>query len=819
MKNAPLSPQSVLDVLQHTPHPMRLDDILRIVTSSRRDKKALLEILHELARDGRLLRLAGGRWGFAGHLRSVTGVLSIQRSGSGFVTPEGATTKGGSDIFIPAANLGVAWHGDTVEVVLLPGARKGRDLSPEGRISTVITRNVTELAARVTRRRTARGLLCRPADPRFNFDLDVDVSTLDKGVDVSTLAKGVDGAVSNKGAAGSIKEGELLMVAPTVQRGPTLWEATAIQSMGLEDSVDVQERLVRLNHGIPEEFPFNVQTEADGLKASGEKLVCVPETHGTASTESGGERRDVRHLPLVTIDGLDARDFDDAVCVERLLNGGRVLWVAIADVSHYVRNRSALDKEARQRGTSCYFPRSVSPMLPEALSNDLCSLRPDEDRPVMVARMEFSDAGLPGATAFFPGLMRSRARLDYEGVQALLDGKTENVAVKDMLTEAAILAQQLMDSRTRRGGLDFDLPEACFDFDADGRVTGVHARERLFSHRLIEAFMLAANEAVAAFLTRKNMPFPLRVHPAPDSDRLRNLFRMLGLAGLEVPRVPSAAQLPALLESARNSPQAALAGRLLLRSMMQARYAPGPADPESKDASGHFGLASLAYCHFTSPIRRYPDLLVHRALKLALKADDSEAAPAGQKLLALCDQCNETERAAQEAEREITRRMACLALEGRIDELFEGVVAGVNAFGLFVEPTGLPVEGLVRVDTLPEDWYEFDQDRQELIGQTRGLRFRLGQPLKVRLANVNVGRLEVDFQLADVPNLLEDAARSRRSPRFDRKVDGKTSRKTGGKPSGGPSGRPSGKHGDHGNSRASQTSRTSRTSRSQGRGK
>lgn len=784
MKNTPLTPQIVLDVLQHTPHPMRLDDILRQLPTTRRDKKQVLALLNELADKGRLLHLRGARWAYAENLRTVSGVLSIQRSGSGFVTPVGSSAKSGADIFIPAENLGDAWHGDTVDVALMPGARKGRDLSPEGRVSAVVKRGVTELAVRVTRKRTARGFLCRPADARFNFDLDVDVSTLDKGVGGSTLDKGVETSTSDTPKQRPIKEGELLLVTPTRQRSPKLWEATATAAMGLEDAVDVQERLVRLNHGIPESFPYNVQSEADSLKSSGEAVPCMA---GTLD-ESSGERRDVRHLPLVTIDGKDARDFDDAVCVEALHDGGHVLWVAIADVSHYVRNRSGLDKEARQRGTSCYFPRSVSPMLPEALSNDLCSLRPDEDRPVMVARMAFNAAGHPGTTAFFPALMRSRARLDYEGVEELLNGTaTLPEPIAAMLAEAAVLAKKLMDNRTKRGGLDFDLPEACFDFDADGRVTGVRSRERLFSHRLIEAFMLAANEAVAEFLTRKKMPFPLRVHPSPDPDRLRNLFRMLALAGMEVPRVPSAAHLSGLLDTARNSPQAALTGKLLLRSMMQARYAPGPIEPDAKTESGHFGLASTAYCHFTSPIRRYPDLLVHRALKLALRAADSEDAPAGQKLLALCDQCNETERAAQEAEREITRRMACLALEARVGEIFAGVVAGVNNFGLFVEPAGLPVEGLVRVDTLPEDWYEFDQDRQELIGQTRGLRFRLGQSIRVRLANVNVGRLEVDFQLEDVP---EDATSgSRRPPRFDNQP----SRRPGGRPSGKPAGRTSAK--------------------------
>ena len=770
-----LDPKEVLELMGKVRHPVRLDDLIRFLDLSRRDKKPLELLLDALQAEGRVIRLRGGKWVEASQARIVTGVLSIQRSGAGFVTPDTvqdspedapqAVDGGGRkraeprlqpDIFIHPGFLGDAWHGDRVEVALQPAPqhRGGRPRNPEGRILRVLERRQKELAVHVTRNRTPRGVLCRPADPRLDFLIDADVSAL-------------------KAAP---KLGELLLVTPEEKVEDGLWNGTARVSLGLEEDAMVQERLTKLNHEIPLDFPPNVLAEADELEtraAGTADLGGLPPFSGVEDAPSlerlpkapTAKRQDLRGVPFVTIDGEDARDFDDAVYVRRLPEGSGAaweLWVAIADVSHFVLPGSRLDREARERGNSYYFPTSVEPMLPEVLSNGLCSLRPDEDRLVMAARIGFDGRGFPVSSAFFPGLIRSRGRLTYEGVQEALDHGGELLQRHPYLRDAEELARLLLERRQARGSLDFDLPEAQFIVDrTTGEVRDIRRRVRFFAHRLIEECMLAANEAVARFLTEKGTPFPYRIHPAPDPDRLATLFRTLASTdlarsdalSLKKGETPSPARLREILAQAEGTPQEYLVGRLVLRSMMQARYSP--------EAGEHFGLASPCYCHFTSPIRRYADLLVHRALAFTLGAT---AGPilAGHKLLMAADQCNARERAATEAEREIARRLGCLLLRERTGETFEGVVSGVSDFGFFVEFDEMPVEGMVRLTSFRDDWFEFDPDRQELIGVGTGRRFRLGQAVTVRLTDVNIGRLEVNLELEGTTDTARKSS-SRRS--------------------------------------------------------
>lgn len=786
-------PDEVLKLFAKTGRPLHLDEILRFLDLSRREKKALRALLDALAARGRVLRLSGGRWADASLAPRITGVLSIQRSGSGLVTPEcssatsGNRSRRGPDIFIHPLALGDAWHGDTVEVLVQPAAgalssssalqgrrarapravrSRGREtgrstpssgplgafLHPEGRILRVIRRGTRELAVHVAGAPDAAGrVLCRPADPRFAFTVLADVAALP--------------------AAPTI--GELLLVRPEDDPAPGAEPrhlrhegqpaclATARASLGRENDVAVQERLVKLNHLIPSEFPANVLAEAEAApRATGAPASAARDAPPFRSTAA---RQDLRALPFVTIDGADARDFDDAICVVRRGDGWE-LWVAIADVSHFVRPGSALDREARERGNSCYFPASVSPMLPEILSNDLCSLRPDEDRLVMTVRLRFNAAGAPEGAAFFPAWIRSRARLTYEETQAAFDaadaetgapssageGEAHASAEPDLLRRfpglghARDLARALRARREAAGALDFELPEPEFIIDrGSGRLVAIRRRERLEAHRLIEACMLAANEAVARRLMEQGAPFPYRVHPAPDRDRLETLFRTLNAAGLipqdmNAPRTTegTARALGRIVREARGGPHEFLVNRLVLRAMMQARYAP--------EAEGHFGLASTAYCHFTSPIRRYADLMTHRALRFTL--DGSGPIPAGRKLLAVCDRCNAQERAATEAEREIGRRLGCLLLRDRVGEGFTGIVSGLSPFGLFVELDAAPVEGMIRVESL-DDLFDYDQERQELIGLRQGRRFHLGQRVRTRLADVHMGRLEITLTL------------------------------------------------------------------------
>ncbi|MDO5484670.1 MAG: VacB/RNase II family 3'-5' exoribonuclease, partial [Desulfovibrionaceae bacterium] len=501
------------------------------------------------------------------------------------------------------------------------------------------------------------------------------------------------------------------MLAPEERLAANLWQARLVGSFGREDDADVQERLVKLNHEVPGEFPPEVLKEAAALPLA-----------PTAEDLKG--REDLRHLPLVTIDGADARDFDDAIHVERQ-GRGWLLRVAIADVSHYVRpargKRPCLDAEAQARGNSWYFPRSVEPMLPPALSNGLCSLKPGEDRLAVLAEIPFSPQGLPGQARFALAVMRSAARLTYDTVKAcLLDSdsaalarlraETQGAEVLAMLEEAFALYAVLRKQRQERGSLDFDLPDPDYSFDAQGRVTAIAHARRHDAHRLIEEFMIAANEAVARHLAAAGLPFLYRVHPAPEEGRLQDMLESLRATAADclysLPvgagrrRGLTAADLQTILGAAKGSAREFLVNRLCLRSLSQARYQPGN--------EGHFGLASEAYCHFTSPIRRYADLLVHRALKTAL-GHAVGPVPAGQKLLRVADQLNRRERAALDCEREMARRLGCLALRGREGERFQGVVSGMMDFGLFVELDQMPVEGMIRVEDLGDDWFVPDQ--------------------------------------------------------------------------------------------------------------
>lgn len=713
--------QHLLDVLNGAGRPLRLDDILRLGAFSRRLKRDILEALQDLARNGEAVRLEGGSWVMADHLKRRRGILAIQRSGAAFVTPEEARAREGQDIYIAPEHVGDAWNGDLVDVMLLPmkrGARRG----PEGRVVAVVRRGCTDIVVRVLRPgEEEHTALCRPADSRLSFDVLADVSALDHAPEEQELLR--------------VTVGEKL---DDTGRRP-LWTGKAVAALGLENDAAVQERLTKLNNGIPTEFPDNVLAEAEAVSS--------------APLDDAG-LEDLRKEMLVTIDGEDARDFDDAVCVSRTEEGWRLL-VAIADVSHYVRPKTALDREARERGNSYYFPTSVEPMLPEALCNGVCSLRPGEERRCMAVDMLLDDEGNLKQTRFFNAVMVSHARLTYREVQGALDDALGKEAadmeerapgLTGMLHEAAALAQVLMERRKRQGGLDFDVPEAEFlveEHDGMSRVSGIRNRERLFSHRIIEAFMVRANEAVAEFLTRRNAPLLYRVHPAPGPEKLEELYHALRATDAELP-LPRAAKstvpgwVTHVLDAAAGTAQAFIVSRLALRSMMQARYSP--------EEDGHFGLASACYCHFTSPIRRYADLVNHRALRYALGLDTGGALPAGHKLLEVAEQCNGRERVATDAEREISRRMGCLLLQGRTGETFEGVISGVMNFGFFVELDGMPVEGMVRVETLGRDYYVFDEERQELRGEHGGESFRLGQRVTVTLAGVHVGRLEIDLE-------------------------------------------------------------------------
>lgn len=737
------------ETLRRANRPLGMDELLRITKLPRRSKKHMEYVLFSMQEQGLALKGSTG-WSSPTNLRHVEGTLSVQRGGMGFVSPAG---KGGQDVFIHPAAMNGAWHGDRVRVLLLPG-RRGP--SPEGRIVEVLERADKEIAVNALKAQKDGSWTCAPVNPRIQALFVADVGGLEK----------------------EVRERDLLLIKPGEPLGPNLWGAVATVNLEREDSPIAQEKLVKSKYDIPGTFPAAALAAAAALPSE-------------PTEKDMADRRDLRGNCFVTIDGRRARDFDDAI--EALKEGQDYrLRVAIADVSHYVPAGGPLDAEARQRGNSYYFPFSVEPMLPEALSNGLCSLRPGEPRLVMVADMLFSGTGERLASDFYPATISSKARLTYGQIERGLllhedEALRELEPVLPMLAEAEALARLLMRKRKERGSLDFDIPEAEPLFDEEGNLKAMTPRKRHFGHRLIEECMIAANEAVAEFLQQRGEGTLYRVHQAPDPEKLAALMDFLNQTGLGSKafsslspkrrklRLPTPGELAALLDEVRETPQEYTVNRLLLRSMMQARY--------EVDNEGHFGLASTCYCHFTSPIRRYADLVVHRALKHTLglpgpaargssqdgdgfgqnngpgkgegerKGEGRPAAPASfrpytrSRLEAVAVHINETERTAAEAEREVDRRLAILLLADKVGETFEGLVSGLAEFGIFVELPSEMTEGMVPLATLTDDFYQYLPEKQTIRGTGTGNSFRLGQPVSVVLTNVNLGRLEVTLEV------------------------------------------------------------------------
>lgn len=710
-RGAAIEPRDILEAFKSAQKPLGLPEILSRLGLPKREKEHLRNLLAGLVTEARLVNIGQG-YGLPGKMKMVPGRLEVQRSGVGFVIPEDRRRK---DIFVHPSNFGGAWHGDRVQVVV---TREGE--RPEGRIARVVERTLELLTVRARSRLSAELWLCEPTSPKFQFSVAVEA------------AKGGAGL-------GEFVENEVMVVKVGEEIDRNVWEATLVERLGPETGVGVQERLVKVSAGVPMVFPAAVLEEAEAL----------PQAPAEADFHF---RRDLRHLDFVTIDGARARDFDDAIYVEER-PGGHTLWVAIADVAHYVTTASALDKEALERGNSYYFPQSVEPMFPERLSNGLCSLNPHVPRLTMVAEIDLDSQGLPGRTDFYAAVIESKARLVYEQVAAVLIDKDEAerekiTPVLPMLERAEVLARRIGARRRERGSLDFDLPEPEIHFNLQGEAVDIRPRVRTFAHQLIEEFMIAANEAVARYLTERGAGLLYRVHPSPDTDKIRNLFQLLGGTelGPMLPKEASPKGLQGLLQAAEGTSLAYLVGRLTLRTMMQARYLP--------DNDGHFGLASECYCHFTSPIRRYADLIVHRALKheLGLEVGGPGGRPYGEKKLRdISDHVSARERVAMDAEREMLKRSTILILQDKVGQEFTGVVSSLLDFGLFVELKEVMAEGMVRLSTLRDDYYTFFPEKQLLLGQRTGRAFRLGQTVSVVLTDVNLSRLEVNLELADGP--------------------------------------------------------------------
>lgn len=695
-----LNQKKVLRHFKAMNKPLSLREIRVGLNLEKKEIRRLKDVLRNMQKEGRIFK-AGKTYCLVDELPVVKAVLEVQRSGVGFAVPFDQRRR---DIFIHPKNFNEAWHGDTVLVSVLPGTR-GK--SPEGRVVRIVERAVKHLPAKIIKN-VGRGLfLARPADSKLDFSFILE------------------------DAQKELDPGTMVLAEPEEQMESRLWAGKLVRVLGAEDDLAVQEEVVKQNHQVPEEFPSGVLKEAASL----------PEKPGRLDLQS---RTDLSGLPFVTIDGSKAKDFDDAICVETGREG-YILHVAIADVSHYVPQGSRLDTEALARGNSYYFPLSVEPMFPEKLSNGLCSLNPDTPRLVMVCRMHFSGKGVREKAEFFPAVIRSHMRLTYSQVNRALylqDTQTRDQlgAVLPMLETADRLARLLLAGRRKRGSIDFDLPEPEIMQNIRDGSLEIRAKARNFAHQIIEEFMLTANEAVAAFLEEKEALFLYRIHPPADRDKLDALFKLLSTTDLgpRLPRERDPKSLQVLLDTARESDLEFLVNRLVLRSMMQAKYSPVN--------EGHFGLASDCYCHFTSPIRRYADLVVHRALKQVLGIDVA-VRPRMKSLKKIGESLSSLERRAMDAEREILKRATIIFLKDKTGQSYSGIIASITDFGFWVELTDIMAEGMVRLSTLSDDYYVFRQEKQDLLGRRTGRRFHLGQRVQVVLQNVNLDRLEVDLVL------------------------------------------------------------------------
>ncbi|MNC00641.1 Ribonuclease R [compost metagenome] len=508
-------------------------------------------------------------------------------------------------------------------------------------------------------------------------------------------------------------------------------------NMGTGMAVDMALR----THEIPYVWPPEVEAQVASLKEQ------VPE-------EAKIGRVDLRDLPLVTIDGEDARDFDDAVFCEKKRGGGWRLYVAIADVSYYVRPPTALDKEARNRGTSVYFPSQVIPMLPEVLSNGLCSLNPQVDRLCMVCEMTISSTGRLTGSKFYEAVMSSHARLTYTKVWHMLQGDQElreqYAPLVKHIEELHNLYKVLDVSRAQRGGISFESEEAKFIFNAERRIERVEQTVRNDAHKLIEECMILANIAAARFVEKNNEPSLFRDHDRPSNDAITAFRSVLAELGLELPggQKPEPRDYAELLNSIADRPDHEMLQTMLLRSMKQAVY-----DPENR---GHFGLALQSYAHFTSPIRRYPDLLLHRAIKYLLAKEQGHKGNSTEsggwhydmeEMLQLGQHCSMAERRADEATRDVADWLKCDFMQDQVGNTFTGIIASVTGFGFFVRLTDLFIDGLVHVSTLDNDYYRFDQIGQRLIGESGGQTYRLGDRVEVRVEAVHMDERKIDFAL------------------------------------------------------------------------
>ena len=728
------SRELLLDLIKQAHTPPTFKDLCKQLNY--RDEDALIGIkrrLRAMEKDGQVFFNKFKQYTIPAKESVLTGKVIGHRDGYGFFAPD----NGGKDFYISSHEMQRVVHGDIVEGILIDRTdRKGRK---EIRILDVVQPRKAAIVGRFFLEHNISFVV--PDDARIKQDI----------------------MINPKQKFGA-RHGQMVVV-ELIQRPTKRSNAVGkvVEVLGDHMAPGMEIEIALREHDLPHQFSLEVMEEIASL---------ADEVDEAAKKD----RVDLRKLPLVTIDGEDARDFDDAVYCEPKKSGGWRLWVAIADVSYYVRSGTALDDEAISRGNSVYFPSQVIPMLPEKLSNGLCSLNPDVERLCMVSEMTISAAGNLSGSKFYPAVMRSHARFTYTKVAAIL-GTNDQKADAELREQYSALVPDLENlnnlyhalstARIKRGAIAFETEESRFIFNADKKIETIEPLVRNDAHKIIEECMILANVATAKFVEKHEMPGLFRVHDKPSEDKYNNFISYLAELGIEMPKKeqPDPADYGHILDKVADRPDQELIQTMLLRSMRQAVY--------QSENLGHFGLALESYSHFTSPIRRYPDLVIHRVIKSVLEAQENSAVNEGcysyspEAVVELGEHCSMTERRADDATRDVSDWLKCEFMQDHVGDTFQGVISTVTNFGMFVRLSNLHIEGLIHITSLGRDYYHFDDVRMCLTGEKTGAKYHVGDLLEVKVAAVNLDEKKIDLVLAGDNAVLKRAKPLRGKSKHD----------------------------------------------------
>ncbi|MBO3076383.1 ribonuclease R [Mammaliicoccus vitulinus] len=741
--------------------PMTVSEFQDVMGLNNADSfKELIKVLVDLEQTGQLERTKTDRYKKTRDKSNlVKGTLSQHKKGFAFLRPVDDTIE---DIFIPPNQINKAMDGDEVLVEVVPsrGDHKGKI---EGRVKAITTRNITQVVGTYTEAKHFGFVL--PDDKRITQDLFIP-----KGKNL-----------------GAIEGHKVLVEITEYADGTHNPEGQVKAILGHKNDPGVDILSIIYQHGINIEFPDNVIAEAEN----------VPDQIQPSEIKG---RRDLRDELTITIDGADAKDLDDAVSIKPLDNGLTELTVSIADVSYYVTENSELDKEAYDRATSVYLVDRVIPMIPHRLSNGICSLNPNEDRLTLSCRMEINQQGEVVRHDIFESVIHSDYRMTYTDVNSIIENNDQEIRnqyaeITPMLDLAQQLSQQLIAKRKRRGEIDFDIKEAQVLVDEDGIPTDIKVRERNDAERLIESFMLSANETIAEHFSKLEVPFIYRVHENPKAERLTRFFEFIANFGLSVKGSSEdihPSTLQKIVEEVAGQKEEMVISTLMLRSMQQARY--------SEDNLGHFGLSADYYTHFTSPIRRYPDLVVHRLIRKYLidKSMNSKQIRHWEEMLPdIADHTSKRERRAIDAERDTDDLKKSEYMIQHVGEVFTGIISSVANFGMFVELENT-IEGMVHMSNLTDDYYNFDERNMAIIGERQAKVFRIGDKVEVKVINVNVDERMIDFQVVGMPIAEKNRERLAREKTIKAKKRGTTKEeeKPNNRKKGGPKGKQGGNQGN-----------------------